>query len=136
LAQIERRSRRFTSKPGVRDRPKQQSAPGVSVTAKVRISAAARTGRGDCIGGGFVMPHTDMDQSTAPGGTTRSLPPTDEPPGLDGPPTELVDDWKLAEYLEPVDRLLRELSKIEPPQCPDGLCKRTLDRCRIDLIRE
>jgi hypothetical protein len=88
-----------------------------------------------------------MERNAAPGATdVRPAPPTGGPddagtmafssePAEATEAMEAVDDWKLAEHLAPVDQLLRELSKIEPPdQCPDGLCKRTLDRCRTAII--
>ena len=87
-----------------------------------------------------------MERQAAPGGPdARSAPTADpRPPALDGAAVEAggtaeaieaIDDWKLADHLTPVDRLLRELSKIEPPgECPDCLCRRTLDRCRTSII--
>jgi hypothetical protein len=87
-----------------------------------------------------------MERQAAPGGLdARPAPIADpRPPAVDGAAVEAIeaaeaieaiDDWKLADHLAPVDLLLRELSKIEPPgECPDCLCRRTLDRCRTSII--
>lgn len=47
----------------------------------------------------------------------------------DHSPDGSSSDLEFAEHLKPFDQLLRYVGQTPAPECPDGLCHRTLERC-------
>lgn len=47
----------------------------------------------------------------------------------DHSPDGSSSEIEFAEHLKPFDQLLRFAGQTPAPECPDGLCHRTLERC-------